>query len=290
MLRALLSLVLLFGLSHLQAYDGFAPYDFAQGRQGSQDRWCRQDSLPKLVMNQRLTAPIGAICDPTTGLCTPAPVAANPNAPTFDSETELIYIGDPMCSWCWGISPALNRLQRAAEANGIGYRIVLGGLRPDDSEQWNQQFKDFLAHHWEEVNARSGQPFGKTLFEAEHFQYNTEPSCRAVVAARSLDPAIESRFFELTQYRFYVLGEDPKQVKFYLPICEELDLDFARFAEAFKSEAIKQATQTDFALNRQWGVTGYPTVVLRTGNQLHAVARGFATFDQMWQGVTRVLE
>lgn len=240
-------------------------------------------------MTQTLSAPPAATCDPATGLCTPAPVEANTDAPTFDAETEIIYVGDPMCSWCWGISPALNRLQRAAEANGIGYRILVGGLRPDDSEQWNQQFRDFLAHHWEEVQARSGQPFGKTLFNAAHFQYNTEPSCRAVVAARSLDETVEARFFELTQYRFYVLNEDPKEVEFYRPICRELGLDFERFAEAFASEDIKRQTQADFALNRQWGVTGYPTVVLRTGNQLHAVARGYAEFEEMWGRVTGVL-
>lgn len=242
---------------------------------------------------QKMTIPAGATCDPLTGLCAPAPItafdrlSASPAAaPTFANDSEIIYVGDPMCSWCWGISPALNQLERTATANGIPYRIVVGGLRPDDSEEWTEKFRGFLKHHWEEVNARSGQPFGYELFERDHFQYNTEPSCRAVVAARSMNPDLESRFFELTQHHFYVQNKDPGEVEFYRPICEDLGLDFARFSDLFNSGEIRQATLADFQTNRKWGVTGYPTVIFRKGSQLYAIARGYAEFEQMWGEVT----
>jgi putative protein-disulfide isomerase len=236
-----------------------------------------------------MTIPEGSTCDPETGLCTPAPVASTEARESRDSNTEIIYVGDPMCSWCWGISPALNRLHRAAGANGIGYRIVLGGLRPDDSEQWNPQFQEFLRHHWEEVSQRSGQPFCYDLLTADHFQYNTEPSCRAVVTARSMDPTVEARFFELVQHRFYVQNQDPGQVEFYAPICRELGLDFTDFSRRFASPAMKEATQNDFALNRSWGVRGYPTVLLRQGDRLELLATGYSTFERMWSRVENLL-
>lgn len=239
---------------------------------------------------QKMTIPAGASCDPLTGLCTPAPLTAPAAPPTFTEDSEIIYVGDPMCSWCWGISPALNQLERAATANGIPYRIVVGGLRPDDSEEWTERFRGFLQHHWEEVTARSGQPFGYELFKRDHFQYNTEPSCRAVVTARRMDPALESRFFELTQHHFYVKNDDPGAVEFYRPICAALGLDFARFSELFESDAIKKATLADFQTSRQWGVTGYPTVIFRKGAKLYAVARGYAEFEQMWGAVEELVQ
>ncbi|MFK8163485.1 MAG: DsbA family protein [Lewinella sp.] len=238
---------------------------------------------------QKMIAPPGATCDPLTGLCTPAPLGAAAEAKVeFRDDVEIIYVGDPMCSWCWGISPALNRLEKAAAANGIPYRIVLGGLRPGGGQTWDEEFKGFLSHHWDEVNKRSGQPFGDKLFERDNFNYDTEPSCRAVVAARSMNPAIESRFFELTQHGFYVLNEDPSEANFYAPICEKLGLDFDRFKTLFQSAEMKAATMADFQLNRGWGVTGYPTVVFRKGDQLMAIARGFAEFEQMWGAVNQL--
>jgi putative protein-disulfide isomerase len=237
---------------------------------------------------QKMTAPPGSFCDPITGLCTPAPIAEAAPTLNLSDEQEIIYVGDPMCSWCWGISPELNRLERAAAANGISYRIVLGGLRPDNSEQWTDKFKGFLRHHWEEVNKRSGQPFGYDLFEREQFQYNTEPSCRAVVAARKMSPEVEGRFFELTQHHFYVKNNDPAETSFYEPICKELGLDFKRFSELFNSEAMKAETLADFQTNRQWGVSGYPTVIFRDGEKLYAIARGYADFERMWGAVNEL--
>ncbi len=225
-------------------------------------------------------------CDPETGLCTPAALApAAAPLPELRDDVEIIYVGDPMCSWCWGISPALHRLEVRARREGIPYRIVVGGLRPDDSQSWDQEFRKFLRHHWEEVNQRSGQPFGTSLFDRAAFSYNTEPSCRAVVAARLIDPAVESRFFELVQYGFYVKNEDPGELEFYRSVCEETGIDFDRFAETFVSQEARRLTLIDFRTNRSWGVTGYPTVIFRKGDQLTAIARGFSTFENLWAAV-----
>lgn len=231
-----------------------------------------------------------AFCDPETGLCTPASLNKAVEAVKFRDDVEIIYVGDPMCSWCWGISPALNRLQVAAHRNGINYRILLGGLRPGGGEPWNQQFKDFLRHHWEEVSQRSGQPFGNDLFERDQFDYDTEPACRAVVAARTLKPEVEARFFELVQHYFYVRNQDPKKETFYQPICRELQLDYGEFLLLFNSEVVKETTRREFQINRQWGVTGYPTVILRKGNELTAIARGYAEYEEMWSRVESLVE
>ena len=99
-----------------------------------------------------------------------------PLVPTdWKTDEEIIYVGDPMCSWCWGLSPQLNALQRYGQQLGIPFSLVMGGLRPGGGEAWNADFKGFLKHHWEEVTQRSGQPFGYGLFDLEDFNYDTEP-------------------------------------------------------------------------------------------------------------------
>lgn len=221
-------------------------------------------------------------CDPITGLCEIPDFAekSEPAAP-FDGETEIIYIGDPMCSWCWGISPQLNALERYGKSIGVPFRLVMGGLRPGGGDAWNDEFKDFLRHHWEEVNKRSGQPFNMDLFEKEDFNYDTEPSCRAVVTARKLSLEKTLSFYELVQHHFYVKNNDPNQAEFYQPICEKLEIDYTAFQEFFNSPAAKELTQKDFATNRQWGIRGYPSVVVRKGDQLHLIASGFASFEDL---------
>jgi putative protein-disulfide isomerase len=51
---------------------------------------------------------------------------------------------------------------------------------------------------------------------------------------------------------------------------------------------MKSATLADFHRSRSWGVTGFPTVIFRKKDQLFAIARGYATFDQMWNAVEQL--
>lgn len=234
-------------------------------------------------------APIQVKCDPETGLCE-LPDFSNESALEIkrDGETEIIYIGDPMCSWCWGISPQLHALEQYAEQSGIPFRLVMGGLRAGGGEEWNDKFKGFLRHHWEEVNQRSGQPFSYKLFERDTFNYDTEPACRAVVTVRELSPAKTHAFYELVQHYFYVKNEDPNELDFYQPICEKLDIDFNTFKTLFLSDKVKALTRNDFMQSQQWGIRGFPSVVLRKGSDLHLIARGYAGYEEMVERIGQV--
>ena len=156
-------------------------------------------------------------CDPETGECLPADLPAFEKEVALEAGYEIIYVGDPMCSWCWGIAGHLEKLK--AHYPQYKFSIVLGGLRPGGGEAWDERMKDFLKHHWAEVTKRSGQPFGYALFDREEFNYDTEPPCRAVVTARHwLEDTLP--FFEAVSRKFYVDNEDPGEPEFYQSICE----------------------------------------------------------------------
>ena len=115
---------------------------------------------------------------------------------------EIIYIGDPMCSWCWGFSPALKAIH--AEFGDIApIRIIVGGLRPGETEPMTPQMKAFIRHHWESVHEATGQPFCFDVFEGDGFAMDTEPACRAVVTLRRLRPVATLPFFERLHHAFY---------------------------------------------------------------------------------------
>jgi putative protein-disulfide isomerase len=229
-------------------------------------------------------------CDPETGICTPAQLPGENSGKVMRSDAKLIYVGDPMCSWCWGIEPALQKLKKnLAVEEGIPFQLVLGGLRPGGGDPWDNEMKSFLKHHWEEVEKRSGQPFGTKIFEREEFNYDTEPACRAVVAFRQLKPEQELNFFAALQRKFYVENEDPNTDEFYHSLCEEFDADYNQFKEYFHSEEIRKATNDEFQMNRNWGVKGYPAVLVAYKDELFAIALGYATYDEMKSRAVAIL-
>ena len=46
---------------------------------------------------------------------------------------ELLYVHDPMCSWCWAFRPAFASL-RAQLPRELRLRKVVGGLAPDNDQ------------------------------------------------------------------------------------------------------------------------------------------------------------
>ncbi|MDF1694483.1 MAG: DsbA family protein [Saprospiraceae bacterium] len=195
-------------------------------------------------------------------------------------KPKLIYVGDPMCSWCYGIS---NELSKTLDHYGerLEVEVVMGGLRAGGGEEWNESFKTFLRHHWEDVGMRSGQPFAFKLLDQDYFNYDTEPSCRAVAAVGEIEKEKMMDFFKAIQYGFYVGNKDPKQVEFYMPICEELDIDFSVFSKMFASEEMKKKTLSHFQRSSELGARSFPTVMLEYKGQRHVIAKGYSTFEKM---------
>jgi putative protein-disulfide isomerase len=202
------------------------------------------------------------------------------------AHTEVIYIGDPMCSWCWGISTELLQLQDYCKKHGLAFRVVVGGLRPGGGDTWNQEFKEFLRRHWQEISKLTGREFKYGILDLDSFDYDTEPACRSVVAARPMLEEGELEFFVAVQRKFYVGNEDPKINKFYESLCTDFGLDYEPFIERFESSEYQAKTRQEFELSRSWGVTGFPTVLLQKDDRKTTIATGFSTFENMKDELT----
>lgn len=204
------------------------------------------------------------------------------------SKGQLIYFGDPMCSWCWGITNHLEQLRE--EFKGLlGFRMVMGGLRPGGGDLWNDEMKAFLREHWEHVAEASGQPFNFGLLDQDEFNYDTEPAARAVRVVRDLKPDQELEFYKAVQHAFYIENKDPGAVEFYKPLCEQIGVAFDTFKTLFESDGYKQLVRQDFMYAQQLGVRGFPSVVLQQGDQYTAISMGYSTFDKMKQRVGELL-
>ncbi|MFH3938979.1 DsbA family protein [Acinetobacter nosocomialis] len=221
-------------------------------------------------------------CDLETGICAPSSLAEFDNTlPQIEhADIEFIYIGDPMCSWCWGVSKTVKDIQSFSTLKGIKFSVIVGGLRPGGGDKWTDQFKAFLRREWQHIQKFTEQPFSFKLLDRESFNYDTEPACRAVVTAREILSGKDVNdlkllpFFSAIQYKFYVAGEDPSSVEFYRDLCEKHNIDFGTFSEKFSSAELQKETFKEFQLNRSWGVHGFPSFALRKGNEVTIIGSG----------------
>ena len=205
-------------------------------------------------------------------------------------KTEILYVGDPLCSWCYGIAPELQKL-KDEYAPDIPFHTIVGGLRPYETQVMDKRMKAFLRDHWVHVQERSGNPFSYALLEkdAPEFVYNTERPCRAVVTVRKIAPDKTFEFFKSVQHAFYAENKDTNLQETYQPLLEGLGISYDQFAEQFESEAVRKETTDDFLWAKNVGVTGFPTVILKHEGQLFALALGYSTFERMKKHMDNIL-
>jgi putative protein-disulfide isomerase len=173
---------------------------------------------------------------------------------------HLIYIADPMCSWCWGFSPVISGLaERFGERAPI--QLLMGGLRPYTVEPLSAEDSAMIREHWGHVAERTGQPFDFAFFDRPTFVYDTEPASRAVITARNLRPGTEVGFLKAVQHAFYAGNQDITDEAVLTGIAEADGFDGPEFAEALASEAAREATRRDFAVSQQAGIRGFPTLL-----------------------------
>ena len=211
------------------------------------------------------------------------------------NENSLVYVGDPMCSWCYGFGVPLQKLLQ--QLPGVPLAMVLGGLRAYNQEVMPDALKSTLHHHWSEVTKRSGKPFGSGQFDREGYIYDTEPACRAVVTIRTHAAEHTLAMYHAVQHAFYAAGRDITQTSVLADVWQELvdskrigDVKFSKdaFVTAFDSDSIKAQTRNDFAMVQQWGIRGFPALIAVVNGEAQLVANGYMEVDEMLQRVQQV--
>lgn len=205
------------------------------------------------------------------------------------SAPILWYFADPMCSWCWGFSPAIEAL-RDEYRDRMKIALVLGGLRPGVTEAMTPTVREEILHHWHAVHDRTGQPFRFEGALPEGYMYDTEPASRAVVTVSGIEPSLIFPLFKAIQSAFYAEGRDVTQAAVLSELASGLGVDAAAFLNAFDSDAARAKTQAHFRQARQAGVRGFPTLIMQQGEQLQPISNGCLPLEIVREAIDRYLE
>ncbi|MGQ7958628.1 DsbA family protein [Pseudomonas sp. SP16.1] len=203
--------------------------------------------------------------------------------------SRLLYVMDPMCSWCWGFAPVVEVLAEQAAAAGVPLQLVAGGLRRDRVAVDAAARVRYLGY-WQAVNASTGQLFDFERGLPEGLVYDTEPPCRALVTARSLDAASAWRLLKLIQQAFYTEGVDVTQAGALVQLAERAGIPRIEFAEAFDSQTMREATAADFTWVQDLGIAGFPTLLAERDGQLALLTNGYQPLEALAPLLGRWLE
>lgn len=202
--------------------------------------------------------------------------------------TRLIYVADPMCSWCWGFAPELDKIRARFD---LSVEVVVGGLRPGPAAQpLDSQLGSYLRATWNRIAELTGQPFDPTPLAWEGWIYDSELPARAVVVARSLQRDAAVSLFSVLQQAFYADATDITDPDEYPALIAPLGLDPEEFRARLTSDQSREAAWQDFRRARSMGVGGFPALFVDTSAGQTAVTLGYRPADAIAPLIERALD
>ncbi len=190
----------------------------------------------------------------------------------------LIYVTDPMCSWCWGFSPVIEAVRERYQ-DRCAIQLLVGGLRPGNTERFDEQRRAYILGHWHAVHERTGQPFNFNFQMDSTFTYDTEPASRAVVAVKNIAPSQEFTYLKHVQEAFYVENRDVTKEDALANLAVDQGLPRDQFVGLFRSPELRENVLKEFDRSRELGVSGFPTLLGQKVEETTILAHGYQSLD-----------
>lgn len=170
-----------------------------------------------------------------------------------------------MCSWCWGFRPVWHQLQQALTGI-VEVRYVLGGLAAETDEVMAVGMQNSIRDTWEKIQCEiPGTEFNYDFWTECIPRRSTYPSCRALIACRMQQPALEESMLQAIQHAYYLQAKNPSDDEVLISLAADLGLDVEKFSSDLNSEACREILDHEISTARDLYVHSFPSLVLLQG-------------------------
>jgi len=188
-------------------------------------------------------------------------------------QAKVVFVTDPMCSWCWGMAEEIERVRRDGAAE-FEFDCVLGGINVDSTLPVTDFARARLADIWRRVTDVTGTTFGSGLPGGD-FVYNSVRACAACEAVRELTQAPPFEYVHRLQRCFFVDGADVTDASLLMREAVALGVDPIRFEALCETPAILDRVQDGVAIAKSYGTAALPSVLVDAAGVRALVAGGY---------------
>lgn len=196
-------------------------------------------------------------------------------------QDTLIYVHDPMCSWCWGFEPT-RQIIFAAVNGRMQIRRMVGGLAPDSDVPMPTEMRSMLQQTWQQIQ----QTIPGTRFNFEFWQKcsprrSTYPANRAVLAAREQGDEFDAQMTARIQQAYYLEAKNPSDNSTLIKLATDIGLDSERFANDLVADSIQQQLNDEIRTAREMGINSFPSLAVKNTGGLHHIRLNYTHPEAM---------
>ena len=194
-------------------------------------------------------------------------------------DSQLYYLHDPMCSWCWGFSPTWNKVKEALE-DKVKVPYLLGGLALDNDEDMTLQTQNYVQSNWRRIEEKiPGTKFNYDFWIKCKPRRSTYPACRAVISARIQSPDFETSMILAIQKCYYLNAQNPSEEDVLVSLAIELELDAEKFKLDLRSEKVNKMLLAEISFAKSKEMSRMPSLSLQNSHELRTISIDFLDPD-----------
>ena len=206
-------------------------------------------------------------------------------------KAKIIYIYDAYCGWCYGFSPVINAFHQKYQ-NDYTFEVVSGGLIIGDrigpmDPNMAKYIKGAIPRLMDITGVKISEAYINSLGNPTRINDSMIPA-KAMAAFRKFEPNRVVEFASWLQKVQFVDSKDLTQIEVYKDAATAFKIspdDFVREMEASTDDA-----KSDFMKAQQWGITGFPAVLIDRGDTLIALSNGFTDLPNLESSLQQALE
>ena len=207
----------------------------------------------------------------------------------------IYYCYDAYCGWCYGFSTVIKQIAEEYK-DKLSFEVLSGGMIPAENPKPISATADYINEAYHLVEELTGIKFGEDYLwhirnpsESDWFPHS-EKAAIALSIFKEIYPELQVQFAFDLQYALHYEGRDLTDDEAYRHLLEKYKIDAESFYIKLKSEEYKEKAHYDFSLCKQLQVTGFPAVLLQTGEtKFYLVARGYATYEDVKARIENIL-
>lgn len=198
-------------------------------------------------------------------------------------KPTLIYAYDPLCGWCFGFHPVMEKLAERFK-DKLDIRVIPGGLAIGENAQSIREGYSYIIGALKQVEDTTGVEFGqnfKLLAEEGSYIYDSMPSCKAQTVINNTAPELSLNFAGKLQHAIFVDGKNLNQPDTFVDLLKNSGVDTDKFIEQFESEDTHKQTMQQFEWCRTMGASGFPTLLLEINDEVGLMSKGYRPYDTL---------
>jgi putative protein-disulfide isomerase len=203
-------------------------------------------------------------------------------------QDTLIYVHDPMCSWCWGFEPARQKIFTAITGQ-MQIRRMVGGLAPDSDVPMPEAMRSMLQQTWQRIEQMiPGTEFNFEFWQKCSPRRSTYPANRAVIAAREQGDEFDSRMTARIQRAYYLEAKNPSDETTLIELATDIGLDTDLFATSLVAESTQHKLITEIQATREMGIDSFPSLAVHKADGLRHIGLNYTDPEAMIRQIEAV--